>query len=91
MLNYEHIILKRLANYYRYYQELYDEQEDEEDVLYWWEKVLCYKDILKAVYKEPFTLLIEDNLFIAYCSYISFTISFDDYSIVVYSDELLPI
>ena len=88
MLNYEHIILKRLANYYRYYQELYDEQEDEEDILYWWNIVLCYKDILKAVYKEPFTLLIDDKVFIAHCSYIRFIVKFEDYSIEVVNDEL---
>ena len=89
MLNYEHIILKRLANCYRYFQELYDEQEDDEAIQYWWDKVLCYKGILKAVYKEPFTLLIEDDIFIACCSYIKFKVSFDDYSIVVSSNELL--
>lgn len=91
MLNYEHIILKRLANCYRHFQDLDDKQEDDETIKYWWHKVLCYEGILKAVYKESFTLLIEDDIFIAYCSYISFTVSFDDYSIVVYSNELLHI
>ena len=91
MLNYEHVILKRLANCYRYYQELYDEQEDDDAIQYWWNRVLCYKDILKAVYKEPFTLLIDENRFIAYCSCIRFTVNFDDYSIEVTSDELLHI
>lgn len=49
MLNYEHIILKRLANCYRHFQEFDDKQEDDESIKYWWHKVLCYKGILKAV------------------------------------------
>lgn len=91
MLNYEYIILKRLANCYRYSQELYEAQEVEEAFMYWWDMVLCYTGILKAVYKESFTLLIDDNRFIAYCSRIRFTVNLDNYSIEVTSDELLHI
>ena len=91
MLNYEQIILKRLANCYRRLQKLYDEQAPDDVIKYWWHKVLCYKGILKAVYGESFTLLLEDDIFIAYCSYISFTVDFDDSSIVVTNNELLHI
>ena len=91
MLNYEHVILKRLANCYRGLQELYDEQAPDDVIKFRWHKVLVYKSILKAVYGESFTLLLEDDIFIAYCSYISFTVNFDDSSIVVTNNELLHI
>ena len=61
MLNYEHIILKYLANCYRHYKELCNKKKDFADIEFWWNNVLCYKGILKAVYKEPFTLLLEDD------------------------------
>ena len=83
MLNYDDIVLKRLAKSYKCLQELYDnEQAADDDIEYWWNTVLCYQDILTAVYKEPFTLHIVGDIFIAYSSYISFTVNFVDHSMV---------
>lgn len=43
---------------------------------------------IEEIAEEPFTLLIDDNRFIAYCSYIRFVVNFDDYTIKVVNDEL---